>query len=131
MQKTFSTVYSPEASVSSLPVMLEIIAEHVVHPLGAFDVTGGAVADADQVPPHGPVPELRVERRDAGDLRQGNVALLGHPPQGLARQVAIMALQDLQDGQNPVRIAPQAVQRLIDKGEIEFHHRAPDASDMT
>ena len=108
---------------------LEIIAEHVVDALGAFDVTGGAVADADQVPPDGTVPELRVERRDAGDLRQGNVALLGHPPQGLPGQVAVMTLQDLQDGQNPVWITPQSVERLIDKGEVEFHQRAPEASD--
>ncbi len=108
---------------------VEIIAEHVVDALGAFDVTGGAVADADQVPAHGAVPELRVERRDAGDLRQGNLAVLGHPPQGLPGQIAVMTLQDLQDGQNPVWIASQAVKRLIDKGEVELHQRAPDRSD--
>ena len=50
---------------------LEVIAQHVVDPLGAFDVTGGAVADANQVPPHGAMPELRVERRDAGKLCAG------------------------------------------------------------
>ena len=36
-----------------------------------------------------------------------------------------MTLQDLQDGQNPVRIAPQTVERLIDKVEVEFHQRVP------
>ena len=58
MQKTFSTVNCPEASVSSVPRDLEVVAEYVVDPLGAFDVTGGAVADADQVPPYGAMSEL-------------------------------------------------------------------------
>ena len=110
---------------------VEVIAEPIVDPLGPLDVAGGAIADANQVPPHGTVPELRVEGRDAGDLRQGNVALLGHPPQGLPRQVAVMTLQDLQDGQDPVWLAPQALERFIDKGQIEFHQGAPDASDRT
>ena len=107
----------------------EIIAQHVVDAFGALDVTGGAVADADQLPPHGVVPELRVERGNAGDLRQGHVALLRNPAQRLPRQVAVMTLQDLQDGQDPVWITPQTVERLIDKGQVEFHHRAPAPSD--
>ena len=109
---------------------VEIIAQHVVDAIGPFDVTSGAVADANQVPPHGTMPELRVERRDAGDLCQSNVALLRHPAQRLAGQIAVMALQGLQHGQNPVRLAPQTGERLIDKGEIEFHHPTPDASQL-
>ncbi len=40
-----------------------------------------------------------------------------------------MTLQELQDRQNPVWITPHSVERLIDKGEVQFHQRAPEASD--
>ena len=100
---------------------LEIITQHIVDALGTFDVTGSPVADANQIPPHGTVPELRVESRDADDLRQGHVALVRHPAQRLGRQVTVTTLQGLQDGQNPVWITPQTVERLINKGEVEFH----------
>ena len=39
-----------------------------------------------------------------------------------------MTLQGLQDGQDLVWIAPQTLERLIDKGEVEFHHRDPQKS---
>ena len=45
-------------------------------------------------------------------------------------QIAVMTLQGLQDGQNPVWVAPQMIERLIDKSEVEFHQRDSDASDL-
>ncbi len=106
------------------PADLQVVAEGVVDPFGTLDVTSRAVANTDEILAYGAVSKLRIKRRDARDLGKRDLALLGHAPQGLDGQIAVMPLQDLQDGQNPVRLATHTVEGLIDEGEIEFHRHA-------
>ncbi len=51
----------------------QVPADRVVHPVGALDVAGRPVTDADEVLAHGVVAELCVEGRHALELRRGDL----------------------------------------------------------
>ena len=85
----------------------------------ALDVAGRAVADVDDVPADRAVAELRVERRDAGDRRGRDVGQLADALERLARQVAVVRLDRLQDRDDRLGPRPELLDRLVDEAQIE------------
>ena len=69
-----------------------------------------------------PMAELRVESRNAGDLGGRDFRLLANPLDRLARQIAIMPLNRLQQGNHRLPPVAQAGDDLIDELQIELGH---------
>ena len=115
-QATFSMVNCPSASVSSARGDFQAALERFMHPLGALDVTGGAVTDADNVAADGMMAELAVEGRHARNRRRRDLRQFADAPQGLGRQIAVMLLDRPKDGDQGVRAAAESLDGLVDVG---------------
>ncbi len=96
--------------------------EGVLDQLRAFHVTGRAVANVDDVAADRAMPELGVERRHAHNRRRRDVGQLADPLDRLARHVAIVRLDRLEDRNHDLAAAAEPLDGLIDESEIEFGH---------
>lgn len=96
--------------------------ECVLDQLRAFDVTGCAVADIDDMAADRAMPELGIKRRHAHNRRRRDIGQLANPLDRLGRHVAIVRLDRLQDRDHDLAAAAQPLDGLIDKGEIEVRH---------
>ena len=95
----------------------------------AFHVAGGAVANADDVCPHRPVPKLGVESRYAGDRGGRDPREVADAFQGLLGEEAIVLLDRLQDGDHHLRPVAQSLDGLVDEVQIEFAlHSCPSTA---
>ena len=80
------------------------------------------MADANDVPAHRPMPELRIERGYARDRRGRDLGEATHPLQGRLGQVAIVSLDRLENGYQHVGLASQLLDGPIDEGEVKVRH---------
>ena len=76
----------------------------------------------DDVPPDRAVAELGVERRHAGDRRRRDLGQLADPLDRLARQVAVVRLDRLEDRDHGIAAAAEPLDGLIDEAKIEIGH---------
>ena len=96
--------------------------EGVLDQLGPFHVAGRAVADVNDVLPDGAMAELVVEGRNAHDRRRRDVGQPADALDRLARHVAVVRLDRLEDRNHGILAAAEPGDALVDEGEIEFRH---------
>jgi hypothetical protein len=87
--------------------------------LRALDMAGRADTDANDVLAGRAVAELVVERADAFDVGRTDRRQLADALQRLARQVAIVELQGLEDRQDLVGLGADVFQALIDERKVQ------------
>ncbi len=116
-----------DAFDGELPVRIGVLAilqskappQLVAHLDRARHVAGRALADADDVLARWSKAELPVERRDTRDLREGDLALLAHPPQGRIGQVPVAGLDGLQHRYHRGRASPLGLEDLFDRRKVD------------
>ena len=86
--------------------------EGVLDQLGALHVAGRAVADVDDVSADRAMAELGVEGRHAHDRRRRDVGQLADPLDRLARHVAIVRLNRLEDRDHGIAAAAEPLDAL-------------------
>ena len=120
-QATFSIVNSPRRRCRRRGDLQPPL-ESVLDQFGPFHVTGRAVADVNDVPADRAMAELAVERRHAHDRRRRDLRQLADALDRLARHVAIVRLNRLQDRNHGILAAAEPLDALIDESEIKFRH---------
>ncbi len=99
---------------------LQLMPNCIVDQIRPFDVTGGASADTDHVTPDGLVSETVVERSHARDGCRGNIGQLADPLQRLLRQVAILLLHCMQDGDHRIGFSTNLFDNSVDSESSRF-----------
>ena len=96
-------------------------AQRLFNTFGAADMASGAVADVDSMLAAGPVPEHVIECGHAVDARRGDLRGRTDAPQRLFRQVTIMVLYGLEQGDNRIGRATDALDGVIHVFEVGKH----------
>ena len=96
---TSTSVNCRAASVSPWPDA-ERLGEGLGHALGAHERARQRPADLHDMAPDRPRVEHRVERHDVLDLGGRAADRLGHVPHGVAREIALLPLREVQRRQN-------------------------------
>jgi len=96
--------------------------DRVADGLGALDVAGGPVADADHVLPHRLVAELGVERRDARHGGRRDVADLAQAAQRGLGQVAVVLLDRLEQRNHVLAALADATHRFVHECQVQLRH---------
>ena len=97
---------------------MQVAADGVFDQLGAFNVTGGAVADAQLVSAAGREAELVVESGDGGDLGGGDASELADAIEGLGREPVVVIVEGLEDGDGAITAVADAGDDFVDEGEV-------------
>ena len=97
----------------------QVSLQRVLDQAGPLHVARRPVAHADHVLSHGPVPELRVERRYPGDVRRRDLGQLANPLERLLGQVAVVRLDRLEDGDHGLAPAAPILDRPVNEAQIE------------
>ena len=94
----------------------------VLHPLRARDMASRAAADAENMFARRLVAKHIVESRNTGDGGGLNLGQLAEAHQDFLGKVAMMLLERLQNRDQRLGFAPDALHRFFDKFEVHARH---------
>ncbi len=97
--------------------------QSIFDPFSTANVASSAVAHLHNELPDRFVAKHVIERRHAGNRRSGDPASLTHAEQSFRRQIAIMILDGLEDRDDRFGLAPELVERIINKFQINRHRK--------
>ena len=99
--------------------------EGVVNLCAALDMAGSSDADANRMSPGRTMPEVVVERRNAGNRCRGNLCYLTDPLKSFLGQIVVVTLDNLQYLENVFGAGADLRNGAIYKCQIQLFHQSP------